>query len=539
MLAIMPKGLRRLGGDPLRYAAVVGLALTLRLISLGDKPFHHDESQHAYFAWIFATGGGYEYTPLLHGPVRDFTTALMFLVFGVGDFTARLAPALLGTAIVALPYFLRRQLGSTAALASSVLLCISPTFLYFSRFQREDIYVACLTLALTAAVFRFLAHPKRWHPSLILGLLAASFATKETTYITVFVAGTFFVSVVAWESWQRRGSSREAREPGVVDAIRSVGLDAWISGLATFLVVFTVLFTTFFSHPQGLQDGLVESLRYWLGQQPVGRGGQPWFYYFVLLSAYEWLAVVLGAVGVAVTLRRPSLLRVYLLWAFVCSLVIYTWAGEKMPWLLMHSLLPLVLLAGIGFQALLRLRSRLTAAVGLAAAACTLWAATAVTFDHPADPAELLVFTQSAPEVPRAYAELERLDRRVVEATGRHLRVDFDRWSGMDWPGAWYLRDFRTIALVEMANPDYRPTADALIVSDPNRRALLPHLKKFKGYRFHHRVWWVPDYSGLGVDEAAEWLVRRRPWNPRGSLDQWLYVRRDMPGAALVAWESS
>src|SRR5579859_8283462 len=93
------------------YVALVFLALVLRLVVLGDKPFHHDESQDAYFSWIFFTGGGYKYDPLLHGPLRFYLISLMYLLFGVSNFTARLAPALMGTAIVALPLFFRRQLG--------------------------------------------------------------------------------------------------------------------------------------------------------------------------------------------------------------------------------------------------------------------------------------------------------------------------------------------------------------------------------------------------------------------------------------------
>ena len=179
------------------YIALVALALVLRLVTLGDKPFHHDESQDAYFSWILYSGGGYKYDPLLHGPLRFYLISLIYLLFGVGNFTARLAPALMGTAMVALPFFLRRQLGRLAAFSAAVLLCLCPSYLYFSRFTREDIYFACLTLALMVAVFRFLAHPRPWQPALILGLLAASFATKETTFITVFIAGTFFLLALA------------------------------------------------------------------------------------------------------------------------------------------------------------------------------------------------------------------------------------------------------------------------------------------------------------------------------------------------------
>ena len=152
------------------------MALALRFYDLGDRPFHHDESQDAYFSWLFSKNGDYEYNPLLHGPLRFYLTAGIFKVFGASDFTARLAPALMGTAMVAFPYFLRRQIGHIAAFTAAVLLAIGPSYLYFSRFAREDIYIASITLAMLVVTFRFLDRPRRYHPALIGALLAASFA---------------------------------------------------------------------------------------------------------------------------------------------------------------------------------------------------------------------------------------------------------------------------------------------------------------------------------------------------------------------------
>ena len=83
-------------------------------------PFHHDESQDAYFSWILYKNGDYAYNPLLHGPLRFYLTAAMYSLFGDSDFTARLAPALMGTSMVAMPYFLRRQLGRVAAFTAAV-----------------------------------------------------------------------------------------------------------------------------------------------------------------------------------------------------------------------------------------------------------------------------------------------------------------------------------------------------------------------------------------------------------------------------------
>ena len=97
-----------------------------------------------------------------------------------------------------------------------------------------------------------------------------------------------------------------------------------------------MLFTTFLFNPQGLRDGLTDSLEYWLSQHEVQRGSQPWFYYLVLLPLYGFPIVVLGMVGVAVALRRRTLLRLFLVYDFVLSLVVYSWAGERMPWLILH-----------------------------------------------------------------------------------------------------------------------------------------------------------------------------------------------------------
>ena len=90
--------------EALAYAALVGTALALRLVDLSSRAFHHDESQHGYFSWLFSTGHGYHYDPILHGPLRDLITGSLFFLFGDGDFTARLGSALFGSLLVALPF---------------------------------------------------------------------------------------------------------------------------------------------------------------------------------------------------------------------------------------------------------------------------------------------------------------------------------------------------------------------------------------------------------------------------------------------------
>ena len=122
--------------------------------------------------------------------------------------------------------------------------------------------------------------------------------------------------------------------------------------LAAFAATFTLMFTVFLTNPAGLWDGLYESLAYWLGQHDVGRGGEKPYFYVVVLFGEEWPVLLLGAVGAVVAFRQPTVLRAFLVWGFALSLAIYSWAGEKFAWLVLHPLLPLILLAGLGVQAL-------------------------------------------------------------------------------------------------------------------------------------------------------------------------------------------
>jgi uncharacterized protein (TIGR03663 family) len=496
---------------------LVLVALALRLYDLGDRPFHHDESQDAYFSWIFWENGDYQYDPLLHGPLRFYLTAAMFTLFGDSDFTARLAPALMGTAMVPLPYLLRHQIGRVAAFSAAVLLAIGPSYLYFSRFAREDIYIAAITLALLVVVFRFLDRPRRHHPALIGALLALSFATKETTFITVFVAGTFFLAVVA-------GPHRGL----MLRPIRTVGLDAWGWGLAAFVGVFTVLFTTFLTHPGGLWDGIYTGLEYWLSQHEVRRGGESDGFYVVLLAGVEWPALLLGAVGAAATLARPSLLKVFLIWDFVLSLIVYSWAGEKFAWLILHPLLPLLLLAGVGVQAVWDTRRRWFGKLGLVAVAAGLaytvyasWLANAV---HRADPRELLVSTQSSEEVARVadhvVAEAERADR-----DGRRFSVTIDSAEGATFPWAWYFRDLNS-GYIDLSTTGSPGDADVIILTQASRDRLAPELRDYTGREFPFRVWWVRDYGKLTPASAWRWLTERKPWNETGGMPEWIYERR-------------
>jgi uncharacterized protein (TIGR03663 family) len=510
----------RITPELIAWGALLAIALLVRLIDLGNRPFHHDESQDAYFSWLFKTGGGYEYDPLLHGPLRFYLTAAVYILFGDSDFTARLAPALMGTLIVALPWFLRGVLGRLPAFTAAVLLAFTPAYLYFSRFAREDIYIAAITLGMLVVAARFFDRPHRWHPALLGALTALSFATKETTWITGFVAITFLVAVLAWQ----RREAGSFRETPVARTFASLGWEPYAWGAAAFIGVYTVLFTTFFTHPEGVY-GLYTGLEYWLGQHDVGRGGEPEVFYAVLLFGSEWPVLLLGAAGAVATVRRPTLPRLFLIWAFVVSLAVYSWAGEKFAWLVLHPLLPLILLAGVGAEAIWASRrhwyGRLALVAAIAGLAYGAYASFLVNAEHGADPRELLVSTQSSTEVKDVADEVMAIAERRPD-----LKVTIDSAEGATFPWAWYFRDL-DVGYIDLSTTGEAPDSDVLILTSASNNRLAPTLTGYDGRQFPFRVWWVRDYGGAASPgNWLRWLTQREPWNPTGGMPEWLYVDR-------------
>src|SRR5436189_175717 len=138
------------------FALLTSVAFIMRMWDLGSRAMHHDESLHALFSWYLYVGRGYVHDPMMHGPFLFHLTALMYALFGDSEITARLPMVLLGTASVAMPYFLRHELGNRGAIAASVMLAFGPVFLYFSRFGHNEAMIMFQTLLMVVGAFGWL-----------------------------------------------------------------------------------------------------------------------------------------------------------------------------------------------------------------------------------------------------------------------------------------------------------------------------------------------------------------------------------------------
>ena len=433
--------------EHLIWAVILILSLLTRLWDLGSRALHHDESLHTYYSWVFSEGMGYNHHPMMHGPFLFHFNALSYLLFGDSDYTSRVTAAIFGVVLVMLPWLLRGRafLGQWGAIAASVLILLSPSLLYYSRFIRHDIFAIVGALLLFIAVVRYLEKPEsRW---IILAVASVGFVmtTHEITYVNLALLAAFTGAFIAWRvlpvallmipgaiflflvvrwllqavgvgsvpeiPWEDPGTGQvveylldslthpviaagvaivilmliaiawllERQKPldrgwihgtlGLADPDSTAGRfatslrdgRAWGIGAAIGGSIFVVLYTSLFSNMGGLGSGTFGAVGYWLGQHDVQRGEQPWFYYLVLTPQYEYLAVI-GSLGMVVNLavyawrnrqtgleydRRFYTLALAAFWAVVMFLIL-SWAGEKMPWLIVHFLLPMLILTGGG-----------------------------------------------------------------------------------------------------------------------------------------------------------------------------------------------
>jgi uncharacterized protein (TIGR03663 family) len=343
----------------LPFVALTAVAFTLRMWDLGSRAMHHDESLHALFSWYLYVGRGYVHDPMMHGPFLFHLTALMYTLFGDNEITARMPMVLLGTASVAMPFFLRHELGYRGAIAASLLLAFGPAFLYFSRFGHNEAMIMFQTLLIVVGVFGWIRTRRPAYFFAAVVGIALMFATKVVSLIFAFTVASFIVAaivtyIVAGIVWHRRPPLGEA----VLDAVRDVGVRRLGVAVLVFFAIAGLLYTTFLTNLDGLCTAFVSPnvggctgkqgmLQYWLAQQGVARGGQPWFYYFMLIPLYEVVPLALALASPFLARRPRSLFFWFCVWWALMSIGIYSFASEKMPWLIVHPTLPLVFLGAL------------------------------------------------------------------------------------------------------------------------------------------------------------------------------------------------
>lgn len=180
--------------------------------------------------------------------------------------------------------------------------------------------------------------------------------TKAILTIGGFLVFMFALSIVAGLIWNK---------------------NLWWKLALLFWVPYTIFYTTIFTNSDGFFTGIIGSLGYWLVQQGVERGSQPWYYYvLVQIPMYEFLPALGLILALFLGLRRrlapqrvtpdegngndivilPAEERTeetnftntfsLLVWWSILTIIALSIAGERMPWLTYHIAWPMILITG-------------------------------------------------------------------------------------------------------------------------------------------------------------------------------------------------
>ena len=641
--ALSKPSIRAIGWPLVAALAIFGFAVALRFWDLGDRALHHDESLHAYFSWRYAEFFTYDHNPLMHGPFQFHIIAAVFKLFGDSDFTARVAAATFGSALVLMPFLLRDYLGRIGWLVTALFIAFSPTLLYFSRFARGDMFVAVFTLGMVICMWRYMRDQKLGYLAGLALFLGLSFSTKETTFFTALIFIAYLNALVGleyWRSWRDKPVSRVGRlalgallvagawaiatlwpviggwrlrhgleqPPVAADPLLVIGLltapqfsaavqvpmeaigvdlarewttffgnamtteifagivavgllllatfaaglawdwRAWLIVVAAFYFPFIALFTTLGTEQDGFASGIWGSLDYWLAQQDVQRGNQPWFYYLMTVPIYEFVTLVFALVGGWVAIRRGDAFGRFLVFWFLATLLALSLAGEKMPWLTVHLALPLALIAGrflggviegLGSDTYRRAADYARPlAVGLAVFlfAVSIRTALVASFDHSDEPYELLIYVQTTQEL----VEVSELIDQEAETSGlgNQLPILVDSADGFTWPWAWYLRDYDRVGYIDIQG-DYEPPANSVVLANSGNVGNIDQDAYERQVRYQHRAWFPEAYKSVSLGEFltsifdggtfSRWwdFIARREFAPEiGHIDGVAYFPR-------------
>lgn len=282
------------------------------------------------------------------------------------------------------------------ALIAAILLGASSLTLTFNEWLPKVLLAAAFIALLGAAGFLIAGYgwkQLKHHPAFDLIIVLATLVLPQLAPLPLHVLGWTVptdaaqLQALTLPEMLRFGSMLLLFSVLAVALGLSWNRRIWPKIALIFYGIFLILFTTLLTNGAGFFSGMVGSLGYWLAQQEVQRGGQPWYYYILIqIPLYEflpalgvWLAAFIGwrrfgrkpvewretapsaetvdetaeAASEALPASprlwnpHPQLLFLLLLgWWTVSSVVAYSVAGERMPWLTYHIALPMILLTG-------------------------------------------------------------------------------------------------------------------------------------------------------------------------------------------------
>lgn len=496
---------------------VLALAVLARFLFLNYRPLHHDEGMLSYFAWDLAKYAKYTYTPQIHGPILFYVQAIIFKLFGDSNAAVKAGPAIFGVILVLLPFLFLKTLGKRQALFISLLLLISPMFLYYSRFLVHTSLVVVFWFLVVFNLRDFFINFKPLNLYLATAFLALAFGTSETSYIFTavilcFIPAFFIYNRKKFFQYGEKFMQFFTRDPLVI-----------INCLLMFVLLWVMFYSVGFTNLKSLIISLPNpfnkesGLGFWLAQHPVRLGGQPWYYYLILTVIYEPLALISFLVGIFYIVKKRSVFLYFLFFWTILTFVGFSIAGEKFPWLYLPSLLPLTIFAGYYLGDIWPKIKMISKIFWIILVLFTVFISVRLVFFNSYNTKELAVYVQTP-----KYAE-NKFFAIKSDCHNNKTCVAID--SSISWPLSWHFKNISSLVYPQ----DISANSDAKYIFVGQDNLYKVHLgDSWNQESFYLRDWWVPQTCNKPdcISKFIKYFLFRQTWNSQGGYTVYLFSKK-------------
>jgi len=249
--------------------------------------------------------------------------------------------------------------------------------------------------------------------------------------------------------------------------------------------------------------------------------------YHILMTI---IFVYAGGYSVYKHIKEGKIFKSFIAYWFIFSLLIYSYAGEKVPWLSLNILMPMFFYSAISLydfhkylteKKIAYVRYTIYALI-LISLTFTIYIQNRVTIKYPADPKERLVYVQTSEEISLTVKKIKNIADKTFK--GKKLPIAIHGQSG--WPLNWYFRGYKTL----YPPPPIKDPESSIIIMDHKNVARFPELKETYNYeKVKLREWWVPDMrKKVTSKNIIDYYLKREVWSITGSWDIGVFIRKDL-----------
>ena len=433
------------------FIILVAIAFFMRLYHLDERVFHHDEAAVGHFTYQLFKDGVYSYNPSFHGPFIYYVTSGMFGFFGDSIFSARLLPALLGASMILFLIPLRQYIGDKGMIFSAFFLAFSPSFVYYSRFFRNDIFISFFYMVILVCAVNYIENrTEKFSVTRIMFLffgatgLASLVALKENGYITIALIAFFIFLVFLKEKWYEGLIGKLKKRDGKVMITLAEGLFS----ILVLLVVFSYFYTGKPFDISGMLDAVGRAIGHWVGMHNIERIGGPMYYYLPIMALYELPVVVFGFAGIIHFYRKDNFLMTFLIYWTLMNIIIYSYLQEKVPWLVLNPLLPMVIIAGTYLGELvprLKLKKKASAVIFIfliLSSSYFVYSSVSLNYRNFTNTAEPII---QAAQPPQEFSDfINKIEEISTQYDGKSTRIQVAD-KGVETQFLWYLRHYDNV----------------------------------------------------------------------------------------------